>query len=112
MIIINIAKDYSMTPGGRFAREGRYSGEDFRKTILKPQYLKARENNEQLQVNLDGGFGYATSFLEEAFGGLVRDLGESEIGDIEIISDEEPELIEKIKNYIEEALQEKRGAKK
>lgn len=112
MITINIAKDYSMTPGGRLTKEGRYSGEDFRKSLLKPKYLLARENNEKLQVNLDGGFGYATSFLEEAFGGLVRDLGEKEIADIEIISDEEPELIGKIKSYIDEALQEKWGAKK
>ncbi len=28
-----------------------------------------------LFVNLDGTAGYATSFLEEAFGGLVREMG-------------------------------------
>ena len=28
---INIAKDYSKTPGGRFIKEGEYSGEDLEK---------------------------------------------------------------------------------
>lgn len=59
---------------------------------------------DQLTVILDGGYGYATSFLEEAFGGLAREMRNSKIKDIIIISEEEPQLISKIQQYITDAL--------
>ena len=105
MITINIAQDYTKTPGGRFKSEGKYSGEDFRQKILLPKYIEAKSKSESLKVILDGGYGYATSFLEEAFGGLARDRKEREILNIIIISDEEPALIQKIRKYIEDALE-------
>ena len=104
MITINIATDYTKTPGGRFISEGEYSGHDFREKVLKPKFLQALENNDQLTVILDGGYGYATSFLEEAFGGLAREMRNSKIKDIIIISEEEPQLISKIQQYITDAL--------
>ena len=104
MITINIATDYTKTPGGRFISEGEYSGQDFREKVLKPKFLQALENNDQLTVILDGGYGYATSFLEEAFGGLAREMRNSKIKDIIIISEEEPQLISKIQQYIADAL--------
>jgi len=110
MQIVNIADQYTKTPGGRFRSEGKYSGEDFRQMLLKPKYLLAKKNGEELEVNLDGGYGYATSFLEEAFGGLVRDLGDKDILKIIIISEEEPELKAKVYQYIKDALME-RGIK-
>lgn len=104
MITINIATDYTKTPGGRFISEGEYSGQAFREKVLKPKFLQALENNDQLTVILDGGYGYATSFLEEAFGGLAREMRNSKIKDIIIISEEEPQLISKIQQYITDAL--------
>ena len=104
MITINIATDYTKTPGGRFISEGEYSGQDFREKVLKPKFLQALENNDQLTVILDGGYGYATSFLEEAFGGLAREMRNSKIKDIIIISAQEPQLISKIQQYITDAL--------
>ncbi len=104
MITVNIASDYTKTPGGRFISEGKFSGEDFRERILKPKFLQAMEDDEKLTVILDGGYGYATSFLEEAFGGLARDTKNEKVKEIIIISDEEPQLITKIKQYIEDAL--------
>lgn len=104
MITINIAKDYSKTPGGRFQTGGEFSGEDFRQRVLQPKFLAAKENNEELTVILDGGYGYATSFLEEAFGGLARELKDASIQNIVIVSEEEPALIGKIKQYIKDAL--------
>lgn len=103
-MIINIAQDYTKTPGGRFITEGNFSGEDFRKRILEPKFLEAQRNGEKLTVILDGGYGYATSFLEEAFGGLARDLHDKSILNIELISEEEPSLVEKILSYIRDAL--------
>lgn len=104
MITINIANDYTKTPGGRFISEGDYSGEDFRENVLKPKFFQALESNDQLTVILDGGYGYATSFLEEAFGGLAREVKNRKIKDIIIISEEEPQLVSKIQQYIKDAL--------
>ena len=105
---ISIARDYSKTPGGRFKKEGSFSGEDFRESVLLPAYKMAKEKDEILEVNLDGGYGYGSSFLEEAFGGLVRQIRSDDvIKRILIISNEEPRLIDDIKGYMEDALNEK-----
>lgn len=104
MITINIAIDYTKTPGGRFIAEGAYSGEDFRESVLKPKFLEALKSNDQLTVILDGGYGYATSFLEEAFGGLAREIRNKRLKEIIIVSEEEPQLVLKIQQYIEDAL--------
>ena len=66
---IKIATEYNQTPGGRFKDEGEFSGEDFRDTLLAPKFQDAISHGEKLVVDLDGGYGYATSFLDEAFGG-------------------------------------------
>lgn len=104
MITINIANDYTKKPGGRNISEGDFSGEDFRIKILLPKYKETKKNQEELVVVLDGGFGYATSFLEEAFGGLVRELHDPDILKIKIISDEEPSWIAKVEGYIKDQL--------
>ena len=65
---IKIASDFSKFPGGRYRSDGSYSGEAFREDILLP----AISSNEVVQIILDDVKGYGSSFLEEAFGGLVR----------------------------------------
>lgn len=103
MVMINIAQEYSKTPGGRFIKEGPYSGEDFRNSLLIPKYELACSKNEHLQVVLDGGYGYGSSFLEEAFGGMVRLNNNVNIDIIDIISDEEPQLVIDVKKYMTDA---------
>ena len=102
--IISIANEYTKTPGGRHVNEGRYSGEDFRNTVLKQAFDQAARNGDILVINLDGGFGYGSSFLEEAFGGLGRMTHDRRILEIKIISDEEPRLVDDIRQYMEDAL--------
>ena len=68
------------------------------------------EKNEKLKIDLDGGYGYGSSFLEEAFGGLIRDLDEDYKQALEIIqikSNDEPSLIEDITKYIKDAIAKK-----
>lgn len=65
---INIATDFSQTPAGRYVTDGPYSGERFRNEILVP----ALKSSDEVVINMSGVFGYGSSFLEEAFGGLVR----------------------------------------
>jgi hypothetical protein len=60
------------SPGFRFASDGPNSGEEFRQSVLAPALRSAIARGSQLEVELDGVSGYGSSFLEEAFGGLIR----------------------------------------
>jgi len=40
---INICKDYTDTPGGRYISQGEFSGEDFRNKDLDEDYKQALE---------------------------------------------------------------------
>lgn len=104
MIKVKISDDYTKTPGGRFEAEGSFSGEDFRNKLLEAKYQTAKQEGDTLVVDLDGGYGYATSFLEEAFGGLARKTKDPYLRTIKIISNEEPALVDKVCKYIEDAL--------
>jgi hypothetical protein len=68
MKTINIATDFSDVPGGRFTTDGPFNGEDFRDKLLAP----ALRIHGGAIVIFDGTEGFGSSFLEEAFGGLVR----------------------------------------
>lgn len=101
MIVIDISKEFSKTIGGRYESEGEYSGESFRKKILSPKYKEAVKNEEKIKIILDGCYGYPSSFLEEAFGGLARELKDKNIyKNMILVCEDEPSLIDNIKNYI------------
>lgn len=103
-ITIRIAKEFDDAPGARNIDEGSCSGEEFLNNALLPAYERAKQQGYNLLIDLDDTEGYATSFLEEAFGGLARKFGPKEILQIlEFKSDDEPLLIEEIKSYIIEA---------
>lgn len=104
MVKICVAKDYTKAPGGRYIKDGPFSGQDFRIRLLFPKFVKAMEKGEPLYIDLDGGFGYPTSFLQEAFGGLALQPRDKRLMDnLVIISEDEPHLIEDIRRYIEQA---------
>lgn len=69
--MITVAKDFSDCPAGRYYADGPFPGQKFREQLLYPA-LKA---SDILEVDMDGTLGYGSSFLEEAFGGLVRECG-------------------------------------
>lgn len=69
---INIGKDFSNHPIGRFYSDGDSSGEKFREEVLKP-LLKTMEPGQKIVVVLDDGVdGYGSSFLVEAFAAAVK----------------------------------------
>lgn len=68
MKLISISKEFSEFPAGRFIEDGPFSGERFRDELLAP----ALNEFDQVTVNIDGTLGFGSSFLEEAFGGLIR----------------------------------------
>jgi hypothetical protein len=102
---LSIAKEFSTTPGPRSKAEGEFSGEQFLATILIPKFTEAEAANETLLVDLDGTEGYATSFLEAAFGELTRRFGQQKVRAIlQFKSEDEPFLIGEIEKYIADAL--------
>lgn len=104
MIMLNVASEFTKTPGPRFRTEGKFSGEEFREDVLRERFERALKESAKLQIDLDGGYGYATSFLEEAFGGLARIYDPALVLDTLLFkSSEEPYLIEDISSYIRRA---------
>ena len=105
-IRITVANDFSKTPGPRYRSEGLFSGQEFREDFLLPGITKAILLDLALSVDLDLTTGYATAFLEEAFGGLVRVNGVSKKkirACLSLMSCEEPYLYDDIWGYINQA---------
>lgn len=106
MITYVIAKDYTDTPGPRYESEGPFSGENFRNTVLLELLKKAQEQKTTILIDFDGGYGYPTSFLEEAFGGTVRvTKNKNLLSLISFKSEEEPSLINEVESYIKSAIE-------
>jgi hypothetical protein len=66
-------RSFSKAPFGRFAEDGDENGTAFRELHLRS--AMADSSVEAVVVKLDSvspGYEYGSSFLEEAFGGLVR----------------------------------------
>lgn len=70
VVRVNIANQFTRMPGGRYVRLGPFSGEAFRERYL----TEPLRQGKRVVVELDGVRGYGSSFLEEAFGGVVRKL--------------------------------------
>lgn len=106
---LNIATEFSDTPGPRYKTEGPFSGEKFREEVLHPKLESVIASGDELEINLDRTQGYGTSFLEEAFGGLIRNnqiAYDVIIKHVKFISTEEPYLIDDIIEYLKAAADE------
>jgi hypothetical protein len=96
--LIIIADDYSPFPAGRSYADGPFSAERFRREFLVPALLDGC-----LEVNLDRTGGFASNWLQEAFGGLVtKECFSPTILDYKLFisSYEDDSLIEEIWSYI------------
>ena len=106
---LKIAKDFSQYPGSRSRKNSDNSAEQLYEEILKPSIQKCIEKDEILTIDLDGSSGYASSFIDEAFGRIIIDFyckdydyENSFNSRIKIISNEEPYLIQDIIKSINE----------
>lgn len=100
-INFSIAKDFTDTPGGRYIKEGEFSGEEFRVNKLIPLYEAAVEKGCTILMDLDGCMGYPSSFLDESFGGLARLYPKDKVFErFEFISEDQPGLIDEIKKMM------------
>lgn len=90
--------DFTEYPGPRYDNQGPESGERFYVEKLNPAFLRCYKKGSMLVVNLDGTAGFASSFLDEAFGQLTYDFGAALLDDILLIeSVDEPEWPRMIK---------------
>lgn len=105
---LNIGRDFSPDPAGRYYTDGPGSGEEFREDVLKPR-LENLNKGEKLVIILDDGVeGYGSSFLVEGFAGLVKygymqaeDL--LRVLDIRFTNPDFEFYANKIKEYVREA---------
>jgi len=97
MKIISVLSDFSEYPGLRHCAFSENSGEEFYHSVLNNAFKEAYEKNAKLSVNLDNTAGYASSFLDEAFGNLVFDFTLKNVQEkVIIISNQEPHWKEMI----------------
>jgi hypothetical protein len=101
MTTVKIASDFTRFPSGRYKKGGGTSGEAFRERFLE----KPLRDGEVVTVDFDGTIGYGSSFLEEAFGGVVRALkmpSQFVLDHLELVSSD-PSISEEVRQYIVEA---------
>jgi hypothetical protein len=102
---LNLAKDFSPNPFGRYASDGPNSAERFRE-ILKQKLTECKATDDVLHVFLDDvNIGIGSSFLDEGFAGLVFKgyFKPQELKQLLIIESEDVSYSEEIWSYIEEA---------
>lgn len=99
---ISVAHDFTDAPGARYRADGKKSAEEFLEEMLRPQFDEARAAKGVLLVDLDGTWGYASSFISGAFGALAKEYGAEEVNrHLCFKSEEDSLLLEKIKEEIE-----------
>lgn len=109
MVTINIGKDFSVHPIGRYFSDGAASGEAFRERVLL-KAIRGLHAGEKIKIILDDGVdGYGSSFLSEAFAGVVKHgyMKSNELLDLLTFqyNDEDFEFYEmKIKEHISQAI--------
>ena len=105
MIEINIARDFTKLPGPRYRDQGPGSGQQFLEKYLRPAFLKAREANEQVTIQLDGvQYGYPHRFSKKRLGDSPEKFGIEEVQNLlRFESVAEPMLDFEIRHYIKHA---------
>lgn len=90
-ILIKVT-DFTEYPDVRYRDQDTHSGEEYYYDVINPNFKLALSENKILIVDLDNTAGYASSFLDEAFGNLVYDFDFELIKrHLDIISKQEPD---------------------
>ncbi len=71
-VVYSIAKQFGRHPGPRLRTQGPQSGEALRAKLVR---LLKENPLKIIAIDLDGTSGFGSSFLDEAFGGLIRSEG-------------------------------------
>lgn len=100
-INIHIASEWSKSPTGRYETDGKSNATSFKKKFI----YEPLSRGKRFVIDLDGTHGYGSSFLDEAFAGLVRDkhVRKEEFFNIFAFkSEEDPSFIDEIAMYVDE----------
>lgn len=103
----SIAKEFSTMLPGRHI-EGKThpdtkDGVHLFKNVFEKLYNDLKDG-EKIIIDLDGTMGYPISFLDDAFGSFARKYGiDKTLNTFEFISNDEPELVEKIQQIIRDS---------
>ena len=98
MTKISLVRDFSDSPGGRYQKQGAYSGEEFRDQLLRP----ALKNPGLVEIELDGALGFPASFLDEVFGRLVDFEGKDVFERIQIKLTDNDAALELLRSCVRE----------
>ena len=91
--VLVIATEFHNDP-----KDGKNAGTTFFKELLKPRFYKAMKEGYILKIDLDGVFGYPSSFVSESFGTLSKEYGvEIVLKHLDFKSDRRPVREDKIK---------------
>lgn len=94
---IHIA-DWTRFPGGRFKKDGDFSGEKFREEFLEKEVVEGTD----FEIDFNGIFTVDWSFLDEALGHYVAQLGQQEFRRrFVIIADDDPDIEQEMETVIE-----------
>lgn len=107
---INIARDYSDFPAGRYKEDDHHSGDKFRDEFLIPNL----EKKKKVIIDFNGVYACLPSFLEEAFGGLIRkgipkDVIDKYLSFADTDEQKYKDYISVIKRYIKDAAKHQKG---
>ena len=105
MKTIKISEEFTKEP---------YKKEDgiiFRDIILMPRLVRTHGTKNKISIDFNDCFGFTTVFIDEVFGGLIRNYGYDKktiMSRINIISDDDETIPSLIEKYLNKAEQEKR----
>ncbi|MBN2069719.1 MAG: STAS-like domain-containing protein [Opitutales bacterium] len=95
---INFVEDFTDCPGGRLRVTSEHSGEAFREDVLLP----ALNDNDRVEVDMNGAFGFPSSFLDEVFGKIVDNKGLAFFKEkVEILLDDDPISLIEINDIVQ-----------
>ncbi len=102
-ITINVATEFSSTPGARYIEDGPFSGEEFLTKFLEPKFLEAQKNSKKLIVVLDDLWGHPSSFISGSFGVLSEKYGAATVlAHLKPECSDNPMLVDRIIREIKE----------
>lgn len=70
-----IAKEFGDTAGARDYDDGPFSGKEFYDKFLQDRFVKAKDEGYILRIDIDGFWGWPSSFVSGSFGLLSMKYG-------------------------------------
>lgn len=98
---LRITEEFGDTIGARDYEDGDYSGKEFYDKFLLPRFEQAAKNSYVLLIDIDGVWGWPSSFVSGSFGLLSQEKGSQKVlAHLKFKCDSNPMKIEKAKYII------------